>query len=64
MCWKFEGINFGPNIFGQQVLELIHEISDIFTQILLTKRRCIYTLVCLLRRRCFYSWIVLHFRDG
>ena len=34
---KFEGINFGPNIFGQQLLELFHELSDIFTQVLLTK---------------------------
>ena len=50
---KFEGINFGPNIFGRQLLELFRELSDIFTQILLTKRRYIYTLVCLLRLRCF-----------
>ena len=38
MCKKFEGISFGPNIFGQQLLELFRELSDIFTQILLTKR--------------------------
>ena len=37
MCKKFEGINFGPNIFDQQLLELFRELSDIFTQILLTK---------------------------
>ena len=50
---KFQGINLGPNIFGQQFYELFRELSDIFTQILLTKRRYIYILVCLLRLRCF-----------
>ena len=38
MCKKFEGLNFEPNIFGQQLLELFRELSDVFTQILLTKR--------------------------
>ena len=38
MCKKFEGINFGPNIFGQQLLEFFRELSEVFTQILLTKR--------------------------
>ena len=38
MCKKCEGINFGPNISGQQLLELFRELSDVFTQILLTKR--------------------------
>ena len=38
MCKKFEGINFGPNGFCQQLLELFGELSDVFAQILLTKR--------------------------
>ena len=37
MCKNFEGINVGPNIFGQQLLELFHKLSDVFKQILLTK---------------------------
>ena len=38
MCKNFEGINFGPYIFSQQLLELFGEFSDNFTQIFLTKR--------------------------
>ena len=38
MCKNFEGINFGPNIFGLQLLELFRKLSDVFTQILLTER--------------------------
>ena len=49
MCKKFEGINFGLNVFGQQLLELFRELSDIFTQVLLSKRRYIYSVVCKLR---------------
>ena len=30
MCKIFEEINFAPNTSGQQLLELFHEISDIF----------------------------------
>ena len=63
MCKKLEGMNFGPNVLGQQLLELFRELSDVFTQILLTRRRYIYSLVYLIRIRCFYLWIVLHFRD-
>ena len=62
---KVEGINFGPNNFDQQLLELFRELSDIFTQILLTKGRYIYILVCLLRLRCFFiRGSCLNFRDG
>ena len=43
-----------PNIFGQQLLELFRELSDILTQILLNKGRYIYSLVCLFRLRCFF----------
>ena len=65
MCKKFEGIDFGPNILGQQLLKLFRELSDFFLQILLTKRRYIYSLVRLLRLiDVFYSWIVIHSRDG
>ena len=29
MCKNFKGINFGSNIFGQQLLELVRELSDV-----------------------------------
>ena len=58
MCKKFEGINFGPSVFGQQLLELFCELSDIFTQILLTKTftvwyTCLNLIVLFIDRASF-----------